>query len=134
MKKDVLKKTPKHKIKRCDARVQILKDSIRGSVKSDYLSWALKEIDKLPILNKKPIFIRNRKGVLVEIVGRHGNSIKYPDDYCRGVWYFDGNKLGKRKKNHAKAMFSNEPIEHISEQEQSIREKVWHKMEKSNSL
>ncbi len=133
MKKGILRKTPKHRIERCSHEVQKLKDSIRGSVKSDYLDWALKEIEKLPILNKSPISVRNKKGVLIEIVGRHGNSIKLPSDYCRGVWYFDGNKLGKRKREHAKAMFSNTE-ESISEDEWNVRTKVWHKMEKSNSV
>ena len=133
MKKGVLKKTPRSKIKRCSIKVQKLKDSIRGSVKSDHLSWALSEIEKLPTLNKDPILVRNKKGVLVELVGRHGNSVKYSSDYCRGVWYFDGNKLGKRKRNQAKAMFLNED-NNISEQEWNERTKVWHKMEKSNSV
>lgn len=133
MKKGVLKQTPKRHIKRCSLEVQKLKDSVRGSVETKYLDKALKEIKELPILNRKPIWIRNRKGVLVEIVGRHGDSIKYQADYCFGTWYFDGNRLGKRKSSYAKAMFEPDTGKR-EEYDWNAMTKVWHKMERSRAL
>lgn len=134
MQKGALKQVPKRKIHRCTPEVQALKDSIKGTVKADYLTVTMKEIRQLPILNKKPILRRNRKGVLIEIIGTRGDSSVYPADYCRGVWYFDGNRLGKRKREHAKAMFLEDNNFSLSKSEENLRIKVWRKMEQSNCL
>jgi len=127
MKKGVLKRTPKHKIKRCSSDVQRLKDSVLGSVSSDYLSEALEKIRELPILNKEAIWIRNRQGVLVEIVGKHGSSRKYNVDYKGGVWYFDGNLLGKRKLKMVQAFFNDNIIREIPINQHDTMDKVWKK-------
>lgn len=128
MRKGILKRTPKHKIKRCSAEVQRLKESVRGSVSNDYLTIALEKIEALPILNKEPIFIRNRQGVLIEIVSKHGSSKKYGVDYKNGVYYFDGNRVGKRKLCMLNAFFSDEVARSIPEHEEGSLQKVWKKL------
>ena len=128
MKKGILKRTPKHKIKRCSAEVQRLKESIRGGVSSSYLTEALERIEALPNLNKEPILIRNRQGVLVEIVGRHGSSTKYGVDYKKGVYYFDGNRVGKRKLRFLKAFFEEDIARSIPDHEEAALQKVWTKL------
>jgi len=133
MKKGILKKTPKKDIKRCSPEVQKLKESIRETVETKYLDEALKKIRELPVINKKSIFIRNRKGVLIEIVGKDGSSFKYQADYCKGNWYFDGNRLGKRKREYAEAIFESDSRK-LDKYDWGAMTKVWKKMEKSRAL
>ena len=123
LKRGILKKKP---YVRGDAYVQSLYETIKGKVSSSDLTEALAAIKELPILNKESVLVRNRHGVLIEIVGQKGSSKKLSVDYCRGTWYFDGNRLGKRKMRMVKAMFSDD-ITGINHEAEML--KLWKKME-----
>jgi len=123
LKRGILKKKP---YVRGDAYVQSLYEIIRGKVSSSDLTNALAAIKELPTLNNESVFVRNRHGVLIEIVGKKGSSKKLSVDYCRGTWYFDGNRLGKRKMKMVKAWYTEDMTDITSEAEML---KLWKKME-----
>jgi hypothetical protein len=126
------KKTHKKNIHRCDDNVQRLKDSIRGTVSTDYLETALDAIEKLPILNNKVINIPNKKGVIVEVVGKHGSSIKYGVSFKNGICYFDGNKIGKRKRRIIAGFFKDNIIPDNEDQNKVV--KIWKKLQQQGRL
>lgn len=132
--KRICKATPRKNIKRGDAYVQSLYEQIRYGGKPDDLNRAHEAIDKLPTLNKEPIKVRNRKGVLVEVVGRKGSSRKYGVDLCGGVYYFDGNRIGKKKLSMVKAFFSVNMGREIDSSQHDAMQKVWHKISKQARL
>lgn len=106
--KSSVKNLQKKKIaKRAGMYHQSLYNEMKNTIENDRLGEVLDEIEKLPELNKKAYRIRNRIGVLVEIVGKKGSSKTVGVDYCGGVFYFDGNRLGKRKLAMAKAFIHN---------------------------
>lgn len=132
--KRICKATRKKGIKRGNKLVQDLYEQIRYGGKPDDLDRAHIAIDKLPILNNKPILVRNRKGVMIEIVGKKGSSRKYGVDRCGGVYYFDGNRLGKRKLAMVKAFFSVNTGREIDSSQHDAMQKVWHKVSKQARL
>ena len=82
--------------------------------KVENINTALEYIDTLPILNKKPIRVRNKKGQMIALVGTKGSIKKFDTDYCNKTWYFDGNKLGKRKRLIVEAFIDDNLIKHIN--------------------
>jgi len=73
----------KFKINIADHRVQSLYKELNGTISSDRLSEVLDEIEKLPQLNKSAVRIRNKKGVLIALVGEKGSLKKFSIDYCK---------------------------------------------------
>ena len=41
--------------------------------------------------------VRNKNGVCIELVSKKGKSKYIGIDLCGGIFYFDGNRIGKRK-------------------------------------
>lgn len=122
MQKKVFKKVP---YRVANFRVQKLYQELWGNIGTGRLGEVLEEIEDLPILNKDTIMLRNRRGVMIAVVGKKGSYRKYSVDFCRGAWYFDGNRLGKRKMKMVDALFTDN-VEGINHQDEMI--KVWKKI------
>lgn len=93
--------------------------------KVDDISNAHAFIEKLPVLNKKSVRVLNRKGQMIAIVSKKGGMRTFNADYNRKTWYFDGNRLGKRKRLLVEAFYNESLIETIN---QDGLEKVWKKI------
>ena len=88
--------------------------SIFNGGKTEDIRNALAHIDKLPILNKKAVWVKNRQGRMIAIVGKKGSLKTFSTDYFKKNWYFDGNKVGKRKQLLAKAFNDDSLLELIN--------------------
>jgi hypothetical protein len=69
-----------------------------GSIRNENLKLFLEYMSNLPILYKEAINVRNRKGLLISRISKRG-VYKYLDvvTFKNRIFYFDGNRLGKRK-------------------------------------
>lgn len=106
MKKRLCKATPDRKqINRASIEYQLLWKEMSKSIKVDRLDEILKVLEPLPYINKKARRVRNKQGVCVESIGTKGKSKYIGVDFCGGVFYFDGNRLGKRKEALVKEVF-----------------------------
>ena len=76
-------------------------------------------------INADATQIRSKNGVLFEIVGPTGRVRKIGVDYKKGVFYFDGNRLGKRKRAVAMALYSGDALPEGFEPN-----RVWRKIQK----
>jgi len=114
----------KFKINIADHRVQSLYKELNGTISSDRLSEVLDEIEKLPQLNKSAVRIRNKKGVLIALVGEKGSLKKFSIDYCNGCWYFDGNRIGKKKRLLVESFYNDSILEEHNLQNDEV-EKIW---------
>jgi hypothetical protein len=76
----------------------------------DDIKRSLQLVETLPILNKEPVKIRNRKGHLIGLIGIKGSLRKFNSDFNKGCWYFDGNRVGKRKQLLIDAFFTDAPV------------------------
>ena len=81
-------------------------------------------MDSLPEINKEPIYIRNRKGVLIEIVSKKGNSRKRKIDYFKKTVYFDGNRIGKKKQKVFDAFWSFKDVS-----DHGLQLKIWNNVQ-----
>lgn len=99
--------------------------------KVDDINKALAYIENLPVINKTSINIRNRKGHVIARVGTKGGIKYYSTDYNHKTWYFDGNKLGKRKRLLIEAFYNDKMIDNINT---DGMEKVWKKISKRVNL
>jgi len=72
--------------------------------------------------------LRNKKGLLVGVVGKHGNHLQYGVMKYNGAWYFDGNKLGKRKIRIVQGFFDESLIPTNEDQDKVV--KLWKKLSK----
>ena len=93
--------------------------------KTDDINSALAYIENLPVLNKKPIRVLNRKGQMIALVGTKGSLQIFSVDYNRKTWYFDGNRLGKRKRLLVEAFYDDSFIHTIN---QDGLDKAWKKI------
>lgn len=59
----------------------------------------------LPQLNKAATVLYNRNGIAIEVVGLKGTVKRIGVDKHNGVFYFDGNRIGKRKLALVNLMF-----------------------------
>ena len=121
----ICKATSPKGVKRAAEKYQHLWKKMGGTISAERLNYCLAEIDKLPFINRKAHLVRNRHGVLVEIVGIKGSSKKIGVDKCGGVVYFDGNRIGKRKLLMVKS-FHNEAL--LEQLNGMSPHKVWNKM------
>ena len=80
----------------------------------DEVRQALEYIDKLPVLNKKPVKVLNRKGQMTAFVGTKGAIKFFSSEYNRKTWYFDGNRLGKRKRLLVEAFYDDKLLDKIN--------------------
>ena len=117
----------KAKINIADSNVQKLYRELNGTISSNRLSEVLDEIDKLPQLNKCAIRIKNKKGVLIALVGEKGSFKKFNIDFCNGCWYFDGNRLGKKKRLIVQSFYDDSILENNNFNDDEIT-KIWKKL------
>ncbi len=68
--------------------------------------------------------IRNKKGVMIAFVGTKGSFKKYTVDYCNGCWYFDGNRLGKKKRLLINTFYDSVFLENCNFSDGEI-DKIW---------
>lgn len=97
MKKRICKATNNPKIKRADFKYQLLFNELGRNISTHRLSYILDILNPLPKLNNRHYMIRNKHGVCIELVSEKGKSKYIGIDLCGGIFYFDGNRIGKRK-------------------------------------
>lgn len=103
----------------------------------DDLDFYLKYMNKLPRKNKNVFFIRGSKNHLVEIIGLKGTVKKIGVDkvnngkseLARGVFYFDGNRIGKKKRIIVEQMFNNTEI-----MKSCNPKNIWNKVRKQSNF
>lgn len=95
----------------------------------DDLDFYLKYMDKLPRKNKNVFFIRGSKNHLVEIIGLKGTVKKIGVDKVNGVFYFDGNRIGKKKRIIVEQMFNNTEIMKSCDPKH-----IWNKVSKQSNF
>lgn len=62
---------------------------------------------------------------MIALVGTKGSLQTFNTDYCNKTWYFDGNKLGKRKRLLVKAFYDDNILQTINA---DGIDKVWQKI------
>ena len=97
MKKRICKATNNSKIKRADFKYQLLFNELGRNISAYRLHYVLNIINSLPKLNNRHYMVRNKHGVCIELVSKKGKSKYIGIDLCGGIFYFDGNRIGKRK-------------------------------------
>lgn len=122
-----MNKTLKKEYKIGNKEIQYYYQFIFNGGKIEDINKAQSFISKLPILNKKTIKIRNRKGQMIAVIGKKGSVKRFSTDYFGKCWFFDGNKLGKKKRLQVESYFNEELLNKINTE--GI-EKVWKKISK----
>lgn len=122
--KRICKATSQKGINRAAERHQHLWKTFKGTISAERLNYCLSEIEKLPFINRKVHFIHNRHGVLVETIGKQGNSKKIGVANHGGVVYFDGNRIGKKKLLMYKSLYNLD----LTKQLNDSPNKVWNKI------
>jgi len=124
------KKTPRKSYVVAGIDVQRLYEEMRGQIAVSRLDEIMEITDKLPKLNKKPVFVHNRKGVPVKIVGTKGQVREIGIEYYDGVYYFDGNRIGRKKQKMMQAFFDASTGKTEETIDQDAMVKVWQKFQR----
>lgn len=108
---------------------QDIYDIIKYDGSPDMVNEALEKAKNFPVLNIEPVWVRNRKGVVIALVCRKGYIQKLSTDFMKKVWYFDGNRIGKKKRLLAEAYYSDELLNSLNYDDVEL-DKVWKKIKK----
>lgn len=123
-----MNKTLSREYKIGNEKVQNIFNVIKHGGTTDAIKVALEEARKLPILNQTSVWVRNRKGVAVAHVGTKGYMKKLSADFKGGVWYIDGNRVGKKKKLILEAQSNFDLIKQHNLNNDDI-DKLWSKVD-----
>lgn len=77
----------------------------KASMTPDEADRFLNYCERLPAFNSGTTRVSNRNGVLFEVVGATGRVKKVGVVFKKGVFYFDGNRIGKRKHRLAMSLY-----------------------------
>lgn len=98
----------------------------------DQLDFYLKYMKRLPNKNKTVFYIRGSKNHLIRIIGLKGTVKKIGVDKVNGVFYFDGNRIGKKKQLIVEQMFNNNNNNNNELTISCDPKNIWNKVQKQS--